>query len=113
MKGCLSITKKKSRIAARVILIVLVLAFLALAAAVLLNTVRHGNEDQQNNFTFHEIICNGSDGFVAHNKAYATIPATDGIELISGIQQGENFNMKACTHTGIICFRIECNPISQ
>lgn len=29
------------------------------------------------------------------------------------IQQGENFNMKAGTHTGVICYRIECNPISQ
>ena len=76
MKGCFIITKKKSRIAARVILIVLVLAFLALAAAVLLKPVRYENEDQQNNFTFPEIVGNGSDGFVAHNKAFATIPAT-------------------------------------
>lgn len=29
------------------------------------------------------------------------------------IQHGENFNMKAGTHTGVICYRIECNPISQ
>lgn len=29
------------------------------------------------------------------------------------IQHGENFNMKAGTHTGTICYRIECNPISQ
>ena len=84
MKGCLIITKKKSRIAARVILIVLILAFLALAAAVLISPVRYRNEDQQNNFTFPEIVGNGSDGFVAHNKASATIPATDGIELTSG-----------------------------
>lgn len=84
MKGCLIITKKKSRIAARVILIVLVLAFIALVAAVLLRPVRYENEDQQSNFTFPEIVGNGSDGFVAHNKAYATIPATDGIELTSG-----------------------------
>lgn len=102
MKGCLIITKKKSRIAARVILIVLVLAFLVLAAAVLVSPMRYRNEDQQNNFTFHEIVGNGSDGFVDYNKASATIPATDGIELTS-----------ACTHTGIICYRIECNPISQ
>ena len=84
MKGRLIITKKKSRIAARVILIVLVLAFLALAAAVLVSPVRYRNEDKHNNFTLHEIIGNGSDGFVAHNNASATIPATDGIELISG-----------------------------
>lgn len=84
MKGCLIITKKKSRIAARAILIVLVLAFLALAAAVLVSPVRYRNEDRQNNFTFPEIVGNGSDGFVAHNKASATIPATDGIELTSG-----------------------------
>lgn len=29
------------------------------------------------------------------------------------IQHGENFNMKAGMHTGTICYRIECNPISQ
>ena len=68
----------------RFIAIVLVLAFLALAAAVLVSPVRYRNEDQQNNFTFPEIVGNGSDGFVAHNKASATIPATDGIELTSG-----------------------------
>lgn len=85
MKGCLIITKKKSRIAARVILIVLILAFLALAAAVLISPVRNRNEDQQNNFTFPEIVGNGSDGFVAYNNASATIPAIDGIELTSGM----------------------------
>ena len=76
MKGCLIITKKKRRIAARVILSVLVLAFLALATVALVNPVRYGNEDQQNNFAFQEIVGNSSDGFVTHNNASATIPAT-------------------------------------
>ena len=84
MKGCSIITKKKSRIAARAILIVLIIAFFALAAAVLVNPMRHNNADQQYNFTFPTIEGGGSDGFVARNKASATIPATDGIELLSG-----------------------------
>lgn len=78
------ITKKKSRIAARVILIILILVFLALAVAVLANPAHNSDAGQQNNFTFPEIVGNGSDGFVARNKASATIPATDGLELISG-----------------------------
>lgn len=49
-----------------------------------MNPVRDNGTNQQNNFTFPAIVGDGSDGFVARNKASATIPATDGIELTSG-----------------------------
>lgn len=38
---------------------------------------------QENKFMFPEIIGNGSDGFTAHTKATASIPAVTGIELES------------------------------
>ena len=59
-----------------------------MAVAILTSPMQY-DANQQNNFTFPAIVGNGSNGFVAHNKASATIPATDGIELISGtVEQG-------------------------
>ena len=49
-----------------------------------MNPVRDNGTNQQNNITVPAIVGDGSDGFVARNKASATIPATDGIELTSG-----------------------------
>lgn len=85
MKGCLTINKKNRRLVAIAVLVVLLLAFVGMAAVALIAPLRYSNNDQQNEFTFPAVVGNGSDGFVANTRISASIPAMIGIELTSGI----------------------------
>lgn len=84
MKGCLIINKKNRRLVTIAVLLVLLLAFVGMAAVALIAPLRYSNNDQHNEFTFPAVVGNGSDGFVANTQSSASIPAMTGIELKSG-----------------------------
>lgn len=68
----------------KLICITIVLALILLIGIATVVISDRSETQQENNFMFPEITGNGSDGFMAHTKASASIPAVTGIELESG-----------------------------
>ena len=86
MKGCFTIQKNK-KICAIIVLILALIAFVGLAVMAIVAPMQYSEpaaSAAENDFTFPEVISNGSDGFAAHTQTSASIPATTGIVLESG-----------------------------
>lgn len=85
MKGCFTIQKNK-KICSIIVLILAFIAFVGLAIVAIVAPMQYSKPvagAAENDFTFF------------------------------WLQGGDPFNMKAGSHTGTICYRIECNPITN
>ena len=86
MKGCFTIQKNK-KICAIIVLILAIIAFVGLAIMAIVAPMQYSKPVAgvaENDFTFPEVIGNGSDGFAAHTQTSAAIPATTGVVFESG-----------------------------
>lgn len=86
MKGCFTIQNNK-KICTIIVLILALVAFVGLATAAIVAPMQYSSpttDSAENDFTFPEVIGNGSDGFTAHMQTSASIPATTGIVFESG-----------------------------
>lgn len=84
LKGCFNIKKSKQKVAAIVILIVILLSIFAVGLSMFMSDGSDGSAATEPGFTFPEIGINGTDGYKENLRADASIPAVTGVTLTSG-----------------------------
>ena len=89
MKGCLIINKNK-KIYAIIVLILALIAFVGLAIVAIVAPMQYSKPvagAAENDFTFPEVIGNGSDGFAAHTQAQSVTGLNATLSLTKNLEE--------------------------
>lgn len=89
MKGCFTIQKNK-KICSIIVLILALIAFVGLAIVAIVAPMQYSKPvagAEENDFTFPEVIGNGSDGFAAHTQAQSVTGLNATLSLTKNLEE--------------------------